>query len=155
MHKLYIDYGKFDFIYNLPQTIYSAIISGFFSFLFEYLALSEDTILKFKENRIEDDDIFIKKEKEIKCLKIKSVIFFVIGIIILLFFWYYLSCFCAVYYNTQITLIKDTLISLSLGLIYPFPLTFIPTSIRIPSLRKKSKCLFKLSRILTFVISLV
>ena len=155
MHKLYIDYGQFDFIYNLPQTIYSAILSGLLSFLIQYLSLSEDTLLKFKEDSINNDDIFIKKEKEIKCLIIKNIIFFIIGIILLLFFWYYLSCFCAVYYNTQIPLIKDTFISFGLGLLYPFPLTLIPTFVRIPALRKKSICLYKISRILTFAINLI
>ena len=155
MHKLYIDYGQFDFIYNLPQTIYSAILSGLLSFLIQYLSLSEDTLLKFKEDSINNDDIFIKKEKEIKCLIIKNIIFFIIGIILLLFFWYYLSCFCAVYYNTQIPLIKDTFISFGLGLLFPFPLTLIPTFVRIPALRKKSICLYKISRILTFAINLI
>ena len=155
MHKLYRDYGNFDLIYNIPQTLYSSLISGFLSFLLQYLSLSEETLLKFKENGIDDDYIFIKKKKEIKCLIIKSIIFFIIGILLLLFFWYYLSCFCAVYYNTQLPLIKDTFISFSLSLLYPFPLTLIPTFVRIPSLRKKSTCLYKISRILTFVISLV
>ena len=154
MHKLYEDYGKFDFVYNLPQTIYSALISGFLSFLFEKLALSEDAILNFKENNF-DDEIYIKKKNEIKCLVNKSIIFFIFGITILLFFWYYLSCFCAVYYNTQVPLIKDTFISFALGLLYPIPLTLIPTLIRIPSLRIKSNCLFRTSRIVTFVLSLI
>ena len=154
MHKLYVDYGKFDFVYNLPQTLYSALISAFLSALLEKLALSEDSLLKIKENLF-DKEIYDKKNKEIKYLVIKSIIFFIFGIIMLLFFWYYLSCFCAVYYNTQVPLIKDTLISFALGALYPFPLTLIPTLIRIPSLRKKSYCLFKISRILTFVISLL
>ena len=155
MHKLYIDYGHFDLIYNLPQTLYSSLISGFLSFLLQYLSLSEGTLLKFKDIGIDDDAIFNKKKKEIKCLIIKSIIFFIIGNILLLFFWYYLSCFCAVYYNTQIPLLKDTFTSFGLGLLYPFPLTLIPTLVRIPSLRKKSTCLYKISRILTFVVSLV
>ena len=154
MHKLYIDYGKFDFLYNLPQTIYSSLLSGFLSFLFESLSLSADTLLEFKDEGY-GDDVENKKVKEIKYLKLKSILFLIIGIILLLFFWYYLSCFCAVYYNTQIPLIKDTFISFSLGLLYPFPLTLIPTIVRIPALRKKSTCFYRVSRILTFVISLI
>jgi len=154
MHKLYIDYGKFDFLYNLPQTIYSSLLSGFLSFLFESLSLSADTLLEFK-NEGYKDDVEKKKANEIKYLKLKSILFLLIGIILLLFFWYYLSCFCAVYYNTQIPLIKDTSISFVLGLLYPFPLTLIPTIVRIPALRKKSTCFYRVSRILTFVISLI
>ena len=49
MHNLYINYGKYDFIYNLPQTIYSILISGFIIFIFELLSLSEDNLIKFKQ----------------------------------------------------------------------------------------------------------
>ena len=100
MHKLYEDYGEFDFLYNLPQTIYSILISSLFTTLFEFLALSEDILLKFKEN-MNMIHISIKKQKIIRYLRIKSIIFFITGLIILLFFWYYVSCFCAVYTNTQ------------------------------------------------------
>ena len=123
MHKLYIDYGKFDFLYNLPQTIYSSLLSGFLSFLFESLSLSADTLLEFKDEGY-GDDVENKKVKEIKYLKLKSILFLIIGIILLLFFWYYLSCFCAVYYNTQIPLIKDTFISFSLGLLLKILILF-------------------------------
>ena len=155
MHKLYVDNGKFDFVYNIPQTLYSSLLSGFFSFLFEKLSMSEENLLNFKEISIDDNDIFIKKEQEIKYLIIKSILYFSFGNLILLFFLYYLTCFCAVYYNTQIPLIKDTFISFAMGLLYPFPLTLIPALIRIPALRGKSTCLFRISRILTFIISLI
>ena len=154
MHKLYEDYGKFDFVYNIPQTIYSILISSFFTFLFELLALSDENLSQFKEKE-NIENIEFEKKKEIKYLKIKSIIFFIIGNIFLLFFCYYVSCFCAVYYNTQIHLIKDIFISFGTGMIYPFILTLIPTIIRIPALRKKSTCLYKFSRILTFAISLI
>ena len=44
MHKLYEDYGEFDFLYNIPQTINSILISGIFTTLFEFLSLSEDIL---------------------------------------------------------------------------------------------------------------
>ena len=154
MHKIYEDYGKFDFLYNLPQTIYSILISSFVGFLFELLALSDDSLSQFKEKE-NLENIEIEKKKEIKCLKIKSIIFLIVGLIILLFFWYYVSCFCAVYSNTQIHLIKDTFISYATGLIYPFVLTLIPTIIRFPALRIKSIWLFRISRVLSFAITLI
>ena len=42
----------------------------------------------------------------LKCLIIKYIIFFSLSILLFIFFWYYLSCFCSVYSNTQIYLIK-------------------------------------------------
>ena len=54
MHKIYIDEGKFDFIYNIPQIIFSTLISYSIDYLICYLSLSEKDVL-----RIED-----KKEKK-------------------------------------------------------------------------------------------
>ena len=57
----------------------------------------------------------------------------------MLFFWYFISCFCAVYKNTQTTLIKDTLISFALSMVYPFAINLFPGFFRIPALRAKDK----------------
>ena len=55
------------------------------------------------------------------------------------FFWYFISAFCSVYKNTQIILIKDTLISFTISMIYPFGLNLLPGMFRIPSLRDEKK----------------
>ena len=59
--------------------------------------------------------------------------------------------FCAVYHNTQYHLIKDTLISFLLSLLYPFAINIIPGVFRIPSLRNKKEnkeFMYKFSKIL-------
>ena len=38
MHKIYIDEGSFNFIYQIPQIILSALISGVINFIIKYLA---------------------------------------------------------------------------------------------------------------------
>ena len=66
----------------------------------------------------------------------------------MIFFWYYISCFCSVYKNTQLILIKDTLISFGLSMLYPFGLNLLPGMFRIPALRavnKNNKYLYQLS----------
>ena len=76
-------------------------------------------------------------------------IFYVLYFSFLFMFWYYLSCFCAVFKKTQIHLIKDTLISFGTSLFYPFIITLIPGLFRIPALRYKKgdkPCLYKLSQ---------
>ena len=108
MHKIYLDEGSFNLIYQLPQIIYSSLISSILNIILNQLSLSEKNILQLKENKNNES---IKKSSEnlIKFLFIKFILFFIIGFIYLLFFWYYISSFCAVYENTQIHLIKDTL----------------------------------------------
>ena len=90
-----------------------------------------------------------KRNQFYQCLKIKFTLFYVISFILILLFWYYISCFCAVYKNTQIALIKDTLISFILSLIYPLFINLVPGMFRIPSLKNdKSKCLYIFSKII-------
>ena len=73
----------------------------------------------------------------------------------MMFFWYYLACFCAIYSNTQVHLINDTLISFGLSMIYPFGWCLIPGTFRIPSLSsKKNKKIFfyKISQLIEILI---
>ena len=54
--------------------------------------------------------------------------------------------FNAVYRNTQYLLLKDTLISFGISLIFPFVIYLIPGLLRIPALtdpEKNKKCLYK------------
>ena len=116
----------------------------------QILGLSSDTIIDFKQSE-EEKDINERGEKLIKKLKIKFIFFFIFGFLFLLFFWYYISMFGAVYRNTQIHLLKDTLMGFGISLISPFIIYLIPGFFRIPSLsdpKKKKECLYKFSRIL-------
>ena len=136
IHKLYEQKGKYNFIYQIPKILYSTIISYIASIILNQLSLSEKNILKIKRK------LFIKELEDVaeevkKCIRIKYILFFVIGFIFFSFFWNYLSCFCFIFANTQIALIKDTLISYGLGMLYPFLLNLLPGLLRIPSLKKK------------------
>ena len=150
MHQIYEDEGDFNFIYQLPQIAYSTIISYFVDNITTFLALSEDNILQLKQDKKFGD--LKQKSKRIKnTLKIKFIFFFIVNFILILLFWYYLGCFCAVYKNTQFHLIKDTLISFGMGFITPFGTNIITALIRIYSLKRYTqgnKTLFRLSRLL-------
>ena len=84
----------------------------------------------------------------------KFIFFFILSVIFLSFFWYFISCFCAVYANTQIILIKDTLVSFSLSMLYPFGLNLLPGFFRIPALKAKNKnkkFLYKISGLIALI----
>ena len=150
MHKIYSTGGSYDFIYQIPKIIYSSLISTIINSLLKSLSLSELNILELKkENNINQlDDKALKVEK---CLCYKFMIFFRLSFVLLLFCWYYLSCFCVVYKNTQILLIKDSIIGFNLCLLYPLVLYLIPGIFRIPSLKnpkKNNKALYNFSKFL-------
>ena len=49
MHKIYTDGGSYNFIYQLPQIIYSTIISAVLNGIIKILGLSDKNILNFKK----------------------------------------------------------------------------------------------------------
>ena len=102
------------------------------------MSLSEKSIIEIKNDK--NIDITSDKfKKSIKCLIIKFILFFIFSLAFLCLFWYYLGCFCAVYKNTQIPLLKDTLISFVLSMIYPFGTCLLPGIFRIIALKDKKK----------------
>ena len=78
----------------------------------------------------------------------------IFNFLFLIFFWFYISSFCAVYQNTQIYLIKDTIINFALSVIYPFGICLIPGILRITSLnanKKDKNCVYIFSKILQLI----
>ena len=110
IHQIYEDNGEYNLGYSFPQILYSFVISYIISTLIKYWILSERNIIQI---RIEPSLLSAKNkiEKVKRDIVIKHIIFFVISIIFLIFFWYYLSSFGAVYQNTQIYLIKHPLLT--------------------------------------------
>ena len=153
MHKIHEDNGAFNIVYQIPQILYSSVISALINIILKQLSLSEKNILSLKQEKdIKKMGSYAKNIK--KCLAIKFIIFFILNHLFLLFFWYFISCFCAVYKNTQIILIEDTLISFGLSMLYPFGLNLLPGIFRIPSLRaqkKNKKILYKISELLALI----
>jgi len=151
MHKMYLNKGKYNLIYQLPQIIYSVMITSIINAIIKYFSLSENNIIGIKKN-LRDKNNTINIDKKIKCLKIKFILFFIISFILLIFFWYYISCFCALYKATQIPLIKDTLSSFIISLIYPLFLSLLPGLLRILSLRKSgNEIMYNISRIIQII----
>jgi len=153
MHKIYEDYGEFNFIYQMPQILYSTIITSFITIIVKKLALIEKNIIEIKneKNIINNSKKFNKK---LKWIKIKLNLFFIMIFLFSIIFWYYLSCFGAVYKNTQIHLLKDTLLSFGLSLIYPFGLNILPGLFRITSLKNETKVgkgLYIISKIIQII----
>ena len=153
MHKLYKDKGKYNILYRIPQILFSTIISAVINVLLKKLSLTEANILSIKEEK--DNQQMLEKSNSIKkCIRIKFIIYLALSILLMIFFWYFISCFCAVYKNTQIVLIKDTLVSYALSMVYPFGLNLLPGLFRIPALKAEKGdkgYRYKLSQLVAFI----
>ena len=151
MHKIYTDHGSFNFIYQLPQIIYSAIISGVLNAFIKLLGISEQNVLKLKEKNGLIKNINEIFNKLYMILKIKFIFFCVVSFALLSLFCYYVTCFCGIYRNTQTHLLKDSLFSFITSLITPFGIYLIPGIFRRFGLKKKNKILYGFSKILQII----
>ena len=148
MHKIYMEKGAFNFIYQLPQIIYSCIITAVINNFIKYLSLTENDIIEMKKANVDST----KAKKIERCFNIRFNLFFTFSFIFIILFWYFLACFCAVFTNTQIHLIKDTLISFSISLVYPLLIYLIPGIFRIQSLKRNNmEYMYKISKIIQLI----
>ena len=153
IHDIYKDSGNFILMYHLPQIFYSTTISAFINMLIKTLSLSQKKIIEVKQDKNKKNKNKIIMDA-LKCLKIKFTFFFLLSFLLSILFWYYLACFCAVYKNTQIHLIKDTLLSFLMSLLYPFGLNLLPGLFRIPAIKDSNKnriILYKISEVVQLI----
>ena len=144
IEEIFAEGGQFNFINQLPQIIYSSIITFALFAILDYLALTEDKVLDIKRGKIVK--VVEKKANDtIRTLQIKYAFFFILSFVFLLACWYYMTCFCAVYRNTQFHLLKDTLISFGISMLTPFAAKLIPAIFRIYGLRKRSHIFYRIS----------
>ena len=151
VHQIYEDKGKYNFIYQIPQIIYSTLLSLLVNIIIKYFSLTEDDIIEVKEEKRKNPKNFITIAKKIvKKIKIKFACFFILVPIILFFLWFYVCCFCGVYKNSQTHVIKDSLISILISFLTSFLIILLPAIFRLSALRsnKKNKSLlYKISKI--------
>jgi hypothetical protein len=153
MHEIYENNGSYNFIYELPQIIYSTLISAVVNIIMRTLSLSENGVIKIKQ-LVKINNMINQTFVMIKCFKTKIILFNILGFILIFFAFYYVTMFCAVYKNTQIHLLKDLFTSFGLTLLYPFGLYLIPGFFRIPSLKsnnKNSLCLYRTSQLFSLI----
>ena len=153
IHQIYKYGGKYNFSYFLPQIIYSFIICYIITTFIKNFSLSEKNLLEIKkEEKANKRDS--KAEKVKTCLIIKYIIFYITSFIFLIFFWYYLSTFCAVYKNTQPYLILNSFICFTINMIYTIIFHFFTSLFRKIALKEHSSAnniIFNISKIMQII----
>ena len=153
IHRIREDGGSFNLEYQIPQIIYSSLISSVINLLVKALCLTEKNLIEIK-NLISKKDIKKQSEDVLTFIFKKLICYFVLTLGLIILFWYYLSCFCAVYKNTQLHLVKDTSISYGLSMMYPFAISLAPGIFRIPALRAQKgnkEMLYNFSKLLQII----
>ena len=143
---IYENNDTYNSIYQIPEIIYSLIIGCVIFTVIKYIVLPEKKIAEIRKMTIKEN-INAIQSKIINNIKCKILIFFIITFILLIFFWFYIGLFGAVYKNIQIYLLKKVLINYTCYLLYPFLLSLIPGLFRINSLKSKDNlCLYSFSQ---------
>ena len=147
IHKIYEDKGNYNFVYFFPKILIAFIISQILTIFLRFIFLSERNIIQIRKQSTYSKayDIVPTVKKQ---LTIKYIIFFILGLLILVFFWMLLSSFGAVFQNSQVIVIENTLISFGISFIYPFIINIFPCLFRICSFNSKSEYLYKFSNVL-------
>ena len=95
-------------------------------------------------NFIKRKQILMKVYEINKKLKIKIIIFFIIEFSVILFFFYFVTAFCEVYKESQISWITDSLISFLLSFPIELGIALLIAVLYKISIQKKCKWLYKI-----------
>ena len=130
LDQIYVEEGKYNMVKLLPYTLCSSIICiVLIKLLVIFLLVTERDILSVKREKTEER-AKEEKKKVMKCICLKFICFFFVNILLLILFWFYLTCFNAVFPNTQTFLAINTIISFALTNLLPFAIYVIPTLFR-------------------------
>ena len=94
-------------------------------------------------SRIQKRNILMEIYEINKNLKIKIVLFIILEFLLLLFFYYFVTAFCEVYPNTQVSWLCDSFVSFLIGFPIEFFLAFFIAVLYKLSLKKNFKLLYK------------
>ena len=142
--KKYKNYGTLSFFVGLPKTIFSNLTAFIICVLLDYL--SNNKIEEIIKNEKYSEEFKLIAHKILTLYKCKLIIFFTLSTLIMIITWYFVSAFCAVYYNIQVDWILSGLESCAIGLIIPFITGIIITILWKMSLSYKKKNLYKVTK---------
>ena len=121
--------------------------------------------IKNIKNKMKEQNITIKMDYNIEKGKLMNkvasiypkyktivIIYFFVGLIFLGINWYMITSFCAVYENTGIKLIVNSIVSLIVSFIIPCLLGFIPTLFGFLAKKLKNEFIYKVYKIINKVL---
>ena len=149
------------FLFTFNNNITIILLSTFVGFIFMTLFANlsnlsnnirdifrkeEEKMKKNKKYKINENikkEIFKEIESILKNHKIKIIILFIVEILLMLFFWYYVTAFCHVFSSTQISWLFDSLLSILSRLIIEILLSLGFAKLYLISIESNIHCIYK------------
>ena len=147
----------FAFSSNITIILLSTLIGFIFMTLFTNLSNSTNTIrdiFRNEEEKIKKDknykvsekrkeEILKEIEKILSKHKSKVIVLISIDVLLMLFFWYYVTAFCSVYSSTQISWLLDSFLSILSRLVIELLFSLGFAKLYRMSVEANSTCLYK------------
>ena len=151
MYRKYSQGDDLTFVEKIPQLLFTLIGARIIEVILCFFSMTDVHVYEIKSLPKEEKN----GEKVINIMdkmKRKLAFFFVITLLLFLFYWYFISAFCAVYQNTQKIFLRDSGISILTSFIDPFIIYGITTLLRLFSLscccKNKCGCIYGFSGII-------
>ena len=154
MQRKYKENKDMTFAEKLPQFLFTILVSHALEVLLCFLGMTDVYVYEIKALPTQEKKKGEKVMEILSKMKRKLVSFYCVTFLLFLFFWYFISAFCAVYQNTQTIFLRDSIISFAISLIDPFFIYGLTSLLRWISLfivcRKNccGGCLYKLSNLI-------
>ena len=135
---------------NIANTVYSSLLSMTLLIMLKFICLTHNSVRVLRKFK----DIEYARKKSIcvlRCIKIRVVIYYILSFAFLAIFGYYILCFCAIFENTQIQLVKSTLTSWLISLIYPLIICFITSIFRALAFKCNNRILYLIKTLMQFL----
>ena len=135
---------------EISRLIYSSIVAIFVD-MFENCLSNSKKRLETLIRKMKMKKQFMKDSYQIlKSLRIRHILFFIVGFITMILYWYYTSAFCNVYYNSRRNWIEGSIFTFLITNVFIFIYCFLIAVLRYLGLRFRYLILlYKLGQLLT------
>lgn len=148
--KNYESNGNLSFLTTLPKVLISCVGSVIISTILTLISSYHSKLEKIKNDK-SITDIGKKMLSFLTLTKCKLITYFIIIFILMLFFWYFVTAFCALYPKYQYLWLMDSLKSLCLSMLFPFLFAFVIVIFRYVGIKKKKSCCYCFSKAVNIV----
>ena len=145
----YHNEGVLDFVSGLPKAIYSFVATLITTNLLRMLSNSKSELMRIIRERKKFNNYIMIINIKLNKLRRKLTVYFILVFILETFFLYYVTCFCAVYKNSQKYWFLGCLESFGIDSLTIVIICIFLSLFRYISIKKHIKCFYVLVNIIT------
>ena len=148
----YHNEGVLDFFTGLPKAIYSFIATLITNNLLRMLSTFKNELIQIIRNKKNEQNYLELINNKLKKLRNKLIAYFILLFILGIFFFYYVSAFCAVYRNSQKYWFIGCIESFAMDAAIAIIISFLLALFRYIGIHKKVTCTYVLANIINTIL---